>query len=595
MVKKLRAARLLAAYPFRIDAWRSGAGVVLIFVSQASAIVASYGLKFVTNAVVDRRASGIVDGLVVLGIAVVVTIAGSWAAFIIRAGMTDRTLLAVDSELAELSSSIVGVAHYEQPDILDRLQEVSENRQNLAGLPNTLATGAAVGLRLVITVAVLAGTKPVLGLLPLFLAPAIVATLVGRRWYNRAWDHIWPLWRMQLAIFGLGSTEPAGREIRTFGIQREIRRRHTATFDEADRMLADVQLKISLTESLGWAVFGAGFTGALVVIAHSATSGGLSAGDLVLIVALATQLNGQVGLLANSLGSTSGAFRTAEHFAWLVEYARGDEQAAGAPVEPPVGLRAGIELRDVSFSYPGSSDAILEGVDLLLPAGKTVAIVGENGAGKTTIAKLLLRMYEPTAGQILVDGVDLARIDASKWRAETAAGFQDFTRFEFLARQVVGVGDLSHIEHEPSIRDALERAGATDVLSALDDDLALQLGRKFDEGRELSGGQWQKLALGRAMMRRAPLLLILDEPTASLDAITEAQLFERYGRAARVNAGNSSAVTLLVSHRFSTVRLADLIVVLDRGRVVEQGSHEELLALGGLYAELFTLQARAYR
>jgi ATP-binding cassette subfamily B protein len=249
----------------------------------------------------------------------------------------------------------------------------------------------------------------------------------------------------------------------------------------------------------------------------------------------------------------------------------------------------------MSFAYPGTDRTVLEDVDLELPAGTTVAIVGENGAGKTTLVKLLTRMYEPTSGRILVDGVDLCRFDVAEWRARTAAGFQDFGRFEFVVRQSVGIGDLPAVDSEPSVEAALGRAAAATLPQELPAGLETQLGRAFDGGVDLSVGQWQKVALGRAMMREAPLLLVLDEPTASLDAPTEHSLFERFAHAARDAAAVSGAVTILVSHRFSTVRMADVILVVGRGRILEAGPHDELMRNGGVYAELYELQAGAYR
>jgi ATP-binding cassette, subfamily B, bacterial len=195
---------------------------------------------------------------------------------------------------------------------------------------------------------------------------------------------------------------------------------------------------------------------------------------------------------------------------------------------------------------------------------------------------------------VLLDGVPLGDIDLAAWRERTAATFQDFVRFELLAGQTVGLGDLPRIDQVPALNQALHRADATMVTEALPDGLTTRLGRSFTGGQELSGGQWQRLALARGMMRDAPLLLILDEPTASLDAITEAALFERY-LTARKLASRSGAITLLVSHRFSTVRMADLIVVLDHGRIAASGDHASLIRAGGVYAELYELQARAYR
>jgi ATP-binding cassette, subfamily B, bacterial len=227
--------------------------------------------------------------------------------------------------------------------------------------------------------------------------------------------------------------------------------------------------------------------------------------------------------------------------------------------------------------------------------------VGENGAGKTTLVKLLCKLYEPTAGRILVDGVPLAQVRADDWRGRLSGAFQDFFRFELRARHSVGLGDLPRFDDEPAVRAAVERAGAADVVAGLPEGLDTQLGPTWPGGVEISFGQWQKIALARGFMRDHPLLLVLDEPTAALDAETEHALFERYAAAAREAAGgprdgaDAGRVTLLVSHRFSTVRMADLIVVLDGARVAQVGTHDDLMAKAGPYADLYGIQAAAYR
>ena len=233
-------------------------------------------------------------------------------------------------------------------------------------------------------------------------------------------------------------------------------------------------------------------------------------------------------------------------------------------------------------------------MSLFLPAGAVVAIVGENGAGKTTLVKLLAKMYEPTSGAILVDDTPLARVPADAWRARLAGAFQDFFRFEFRARHTVGLGDVPRMDDEPAVVRAVDRAGAGDVVARLPSGLDTQLGPTWPGGVEVSFGQWQKLALARGFMRDRPLLLVLDEPTAALDAETEHALFERYADAARGDGGDGR-ITLLVSHRFSTVRMAGLIVVLDGARLVEMGTHDELMANGGQYSQLYAIQAAAYR
>jgi ATP-binding cassette subfamily B protein len=248
----------------------------------------------------------------------------------------------------------------------------------------------------------------------------------------------------------------------------------------------------------------------------------------------------------------------------------------------------------VSFAYPGTDRLVLNDVSLDLPAGSVVAVVGENGAGKSTLVKLLAKMYEPTSGRILIDQIDLARIPPMEWRARLAGAFQDFFRFEFLARHTVGVGDVPRLDNEPAVVTAVSRAGADDVVVKLTEGLETQLGRTWPGGVDVSFGQWQKLALARGFMRDEPIVLVLDEPTAALDAETEHALFERYAAAVRDDS-TEGRITILVSHRFSTVRMADLIVVLDGARVVEVGSHEALMARGGQYSQLYGIQAAAYR
>jgi ATP-binding cassette subfamily B protein len=282
--------------------------------------------------------------------------------------------------------------------------------------------------------------------------------------------------------------------------------------------------------------------------------------------------------------------------AWLEDYAASLVASADLPV--PADIRRGIRLEHVSFAYPGTSRLVLDDVSLELPAGSVVAVVGENGAGKSTLVKLLAKLYEPSSGSILVDATPLARVPAEAWRSRVAGAFQDFFRFEFRARHTVGIGDVVRLDEEPAVVAAVDRAGAGDVVSRLASGLDTQLGPTWPGGVEVSFGQWQKLALARGFMRADPLLLVLDEPTAALDAETEHALFERYAAAARSH-GNGrrggGRITLLVSHRFSTVRMADLIVVLDGARLVELGTHEALLARGGPYSELYNIQAAAYR
>jgi ATP-binding cassette subfamily B protein len=272
----------------------------------------------------------------------------------------------------------------------------------------------------------------------------------------------------------------------------------------------------------------------------------------------------------------------------------GNGAAADRPAVPER-LTRGITLDDVSFRYPGADRPVLSHVSVHIPAGAVLALVGENGAGKSTLVKLLCGLYRPGGGRILVDGEDLAGLAPEEWRARVATLFQDFQRIELTLGESIGHGDIDRIDDAGAIGTAAGKARAGRVLAAVPGGLEGYVGHSYHDGTDLSGGQWQILGLARALMRRHPLLLILDEPAAALDASAEHDLFERYASSAGQAGREDGGITVLISHRFSTVAMADLIAVLDHGRLTEYGTHRELMDGGGLYAELFTLQARAYQ
>jgi ATP-binding cassette subfamily B protein len=342
--------------------------------------------------------------------------------------------------------------------------------------------------------------------------------------------------------------------------------------------------------TLAWALFGVGYVGCIVFVANGLDE---SPENVLLVLAAGSRLSAYIGATVGEIGFLRGIWMDgSRRLAWLEDYA--GSLTAGADLTVPDRLREGITFEHVSFAYPGTERLVLEDINLTLPPGAVVAVVGENGAGKSTLVKLVSKFYAPTSGRILVDGLDLARLPADEWRERLAGAYQDFFRFELLARQTVGVGDIDRLEDELAVLTAVERAGADDVVERLSGGLDTQLGPTWPNGVEVSFGQWQKLALARGFMRDESLLLVLDEPTAALDAETEHALFERYAAGAHQD-GDAGRITILVSHRFSTVRMADLIVVLDGARVVEVGSHDELVANGGQYAELYGIQANAYR
>jgi ATP-binding cassette subfamily B protein len=339
-----------------------------------------------------------------------------------------------------------------------------------------------------------------------------------------------------------------------------------------------------------------------VLVVYLASRGEVSIGDVAMTAVLAGQV---LTLVIGSAELAQWLQRTLTAAARYLYLERVAEQpargvatlgsAAAATETAPTALAEGIRLDAVSYRYPGRTEPTLRDVTVTLPAGSTVAIVGDNGAGKTTLVSLLAGLCRPTAGRILVDGADLRDFDPHDWRQRISAGFQDHARFEFSIQRAVGLGLLRDLDDAAAATAALDRAAAADIAESARAGLATQLGPSWPDGIDLSGGQWQKLAIGRAMMRTDPLLLLLDEPTAAIDAETEHRLFARWTATASDVRRRTGAITVLVSHRFSTVRMADLILVLRDGDICERGSHAELIAAGGLYAELFEIQAGAYR
>jgi ATP-binding cassette, subfamily B, bacterial len=445
-------------------------------------------------------------------------------------------------------------------------------------------------IRLAITVVLLGSVNPVLVTLVLFAIPTVAATSWRPAVERTAQERGAQSTRLATHLFQLSTTASPGKELRVLGIGRALGDRRRASWERWYVPVAAARSRSALWYAGGWAIFALGYVGAIVIVAAGPHA---SVGGTILVLTAGARLSSYLNATVSEIGFLRGTWMDgAQRLAWLEDYAAAAARDADQPA--PDSITEGIRFERVSFTYPGADRLALDEVDLFLPAGAVVAVVGENGAGKTTLVKLLAKLYSPASGRILVDGVDLARVDSAAWRQRMAGAFQDFFRFEFRAGQTIGIGDLPRLDVEQALVTAADRAGARDLVEALPAGLHTQLGPTWADGVDVSFGQWQKLALARGFMRDEPLVVALDEPTAALDAETEHQLFERYATRAR-QARQSGSVTILVSHRFSTVRMADLIVVLDGARVAETGTHEDLLARGGRYAELYQIQAAGYR
>jgi ATP-binding cassette subfamily B protein len=502
----------------------------------------------------------------------------------------DKVTIALESHVARLLASIATIAHHERPDYLDRLSVLRHQVFVLDHMYMSVFSTSGWILRLGVTVALLMSIHPALALLAVFAVPTVLTSTWRPAVERKAQERGAQSARLGRHLFTTATTAPPGKEVRVLGIGNRLVTERRRAWERWYGPVATARWGSAAWHTLAWAVFGAAYVGAVVFVSVRLAA---PPGDVLLVLAAGSRLSAYIGATVGEIGFLRGIWMDgSRRLAWLEDYAASLVAKADRPV--PAAMGHGIRLDRVSFAYPGTSRTVLDDVSLFLPAGAVVAIVGENGAGKTTLVKLLAKMYEPTSGSILVDDTPLARVPADEWRGRLAGAFQDFFRFEFRARYTVGLGDVPRVEDHSAVLRAVDRAGASDVVARLPSGLETQLGPTWPGGVEVSFGQWQKLALARGFMRDRPLLLVLDEPTAALDAETEHALFERYADAARGDGGDGR-ITVLVSHRFSTVRMAGLIVVLDGARLVEMGTHDELMTTGGQYSQLYAIQAAAYR
>jgi ATP-binding cassette subfamily B protein len=395
-----------------------------------------------------------------------------------------------------------------------------------------------------------------------------------------------PETRMQIYLETVIAREDHAKEVMLYRLGPRLLERYRDIFR---RLYAEDRALTVRRDLWGFAlglIATAALYGAYAWIAITAVRRIITLGQMTMYVALFRQ--GQAAVSA-MLAAVGGMYEDNLYLSTLYEYLE-----TAVPLPQGTTVRGphpedGVRFEDVSFTYPGAEEPALEHITLHLTPGSSLALVGENGSGKTTLIKLLTRLYAPTSGRILLDGQDLAEWDEVALRERIGVIFQDFARYQMLVGENVGAGDERYFEDEARWREAAAKGQASDFIAELPAGYQTQLGKWFRDGRELSGGQWQKIALSRAFMRTRADILVLDEPTAAMDAQAEADVFEHFRQLAH------DRITILISHRFSTVRMADQIAVLNRGRIVECGTHEELMRLNGRYAHLFALQARGYR
>jgi ATP-binding cassette subfamily B protein len=591
-MRSLRAVWLVLSTAVRVSPVQS-----LICLCESASVVLDVAqplfLAWIVTGAIDRDLRGV--GLAVA--ALVASVALEKALALIggnaRFGQLERVGYAFETRIAELTARIPTLDHLESPRYLDQVQALRDQQGALGFALNTLLNGLVDLVRVGSTLALAAAVDWRLLLVAAAGVPSLVAVQWYARWSAEAEQAAAQPARLTQHLLALGSSPSAGAELRVFGRREELRSRLRFAVAAWRGPYVVQTRRQTVAEICGSLFFFGVASGVLAWLLRDVLAGSVGVGALVLAILLVNQLRSASGELQQIVGRVTDVTRTAGRFLWLLDYEQSTRERHAGTATPPERLSSGITLESVSFAYPDAKQPALREVSLELRPGSVVALVGENGAGKSTLVKLLAGLYQPTGGRILVDGMDLPAFDVVAWRSRLSGAFQDHATFELTARHTIGVGDLPHLDDDARILAAARAGAAEQVVDALPCGLDTQLGPSWPDGAGLSGGQWQRLALARGMLRRQPLLLVLDEPTAALDAATEHALFERYAASAQANR-QTGRVTLLVTHRFSTVAAADLVVVLRDGRVAEVGTHAELLAADGHYAELYRLQARGY-
>jgi ATP-binding cassette subfamily B protein len=538
--------------------------------------------------------AGVATAIAVGAIITALTIVGFRVMITLQRDISDGVELSLIDDLLGWTTRPATIEHLQDPVFLDRLSVVV---RRTGGLGHAFASAAVLSsvVSVIVSLAVLARIHPALvGLAAFSIPPILLAGRAGDL-YMLAVDKNAELLRLDEQLSGLSTGPDSLKEILTAGSGARLDERARELWDEmAAHELRARGLAVVLT-SLGWLIYGVGAAGAVWWTIELTREGRATVGDVGVVAGLGVFLAAQIMNALSFRVQVADAGRVTDHYAWIRD--RTAELPAAA--ERLIVVREAVVLEGVSYTYPGRRTASLDDVSLTIPAGTVLGVVGVNGAGKSTLAKLLTGLIEPTSGRILVDGQP---VPPGALTAATAGTFQDYAHLELLAWEAVGAADLDRArrtgppssgDRPDELDEAAAAGGADAVLSRLADGWHTQLGSAFD-GAELSKGQWQRLALARGLFKREPTVLVLDEPTAALDPQSEHAIFAAFAERARALGQRNGAVTVLVSHRFSTVTMTDLIMVLDRGRLVASGSHETLVTADGVYRSLFEAQARGY-
>ncbi len=477
---------------------------------------------------------------------------------------------------------------YEDPVFYDRLERARVQATDRLGMIQAIGRLVHQSLTTLILSASIMVFSPwlmlllIVGVVPAFVGESHFAFLGYAKNFRQT-----PIRRQLDYLRILGGSKEAAKELKLFGLRNFLRERFARLSDEIYKEDVALSRRKLIAGSLLSVVGTMGYYSAYVFVIWRTVNGALSIGTLTFLAGAILQASNNIQQIFSTLaGIADQALFLTDLLAFFEMQPAIRSKPNALPAPRP--LVRGFEFRNVSFCYPGSSRLILNRLNFHLHPGERIALIGENGQGKTTIVKLITRLYDPSEGQILLDGIDLREYDLDDLHHEMGVIFQDFMRYEMTARENIAVGRVEEIDNLDLLQDAARKSMADRTVGRLPRHYEQMLGRRFDQGVDLSGGEWQKVALARAYLRDAQLL-ILDEPTAALDARSEFEVFRRFSEL------TTGKTALFISHRFSTVRMADRIVVLDNGKIIEDGTHDQLATLGGRYAEMFEMQASSYR
>ena len=499
----------------------------------------------------------------------------------------DRFTNRVSVRLMQHASQL-DLASFEDPVFYDKLERARRQTTGRLGLLAALLGVCQDFISLLSLSGLLIVFSPWLMVL---LVAAVIPAFLGETHFTTLAYSVLYRWTPQRRLLDylrlLGASAQSAKEVKMFGLGEHLAGRYQQLAEAIDAENKALAIRRAIAGSGLNLISTGGYYGAYAVVLLKTLAGRISIGTFTLLTGAFSRSRGYIERILSSFNDISEQAMFLKDLFEFFEMEPAIRTLPGA-LPAPRPIRAGFEFRNVAFAYPGSERLVVRNISFRLEAGEKLALIGENGAGKTTVVKLLARLYDPVDGRILLDGIDLREYNVEDLRHEIGVIFQDYLRYDMLVRENIGFGRLESLADPGRIATAAYKSLAKGVIDRLPNGYEQMVGRRFEGGVDLSGGEWQKLALARAYMRDAQLL-ILDEPTATLDARAEYEVFQRFADLTR------GRMAVLISHRFSTVRMADRILVLADGAIQEQGTHSQLVSLGGRYAELFELQAAGYR